>query len=529
MKHYFFTIISIITLTFFYNCSKSDNGLNNEDNSIPKEEPEETFNYTSSAKYNLNIIYFVPKGSKSRKDSHRRLSEILLQGQEFYKKNMNDYGFGNKTFNLLVDAQKKRIKITYIDGNLSASGYPYEGGGNKMIPEIEAYYNTNPNEKNSDHYLVLSPVSDPTTSDVPYYGLGKWCFASDFDDMDIKHLGTGTSLGTRATTYIGGLLHELGHGLNLPHNKEKVSDFSNSNKGTCLMGSGNYTYGSAPTFLSEASCSILNNNQVFNNSSGTFYTGATASIKNLQASFENNNINISGTVETDVTVNSISIYNDPADDNADYDAVTWATKLEADNTFSINMPISELHKKENTEYVLRLLLNHTSGDITRLSYAYKFVNGIPIIDFGEKDYLNKSKWVIESFSTEESSGQENTGLASAILDNNNETYWHSCWNGSCASANYPHSITVDTGETIAVEGFAFTQRKTLSRTIKDIEIFISDDNATWISLGNYILKNVNTIQNIRLDNQATFRYFRIEAKSSYDGDRFAALAEVYCF
>ena len=224
MKQSFFTVISIITLAFFYNCSKSDSGLNNEDNSTPKEETEETFNYTSSAKYNLNIIYFVPKGSKSRKDSHRRLSEILLQGQEFYKKNMNDYGFGDKTFNLLVDAQKKRIKITYIDGNLSASGYPYEGGGNKMIPEIEAYYNANPNEKNSDHYLVLSPVSDPTTSDVPYYGLGKWFFASDFDDIDIKHLGTGNTLGTRATTYIGGLLHELGHGLNLPHNKEKVSD-----------------------------------------------------------------------------------------------------------------------------------------------------------------------------------------------------------------------------------------------------------------------------------------------------------------
>ena len=529
MRKYFLLVVSVFAILFFMNCSKT------EDETIFEEEEEEeiiveeTFNYTSAATYNLNVVYFIPKDKKDNLESHRRLSEILLQGQNFYKENMIDNGFGDKTFNMLVDKEKNKIKIDYVVGQYDASYYPYECGGNKMIPEIEAYYAVNPAKKNSEHYLVLTPVDDPKNSDVPYYGLGKWCFATDFNNMDIKHLGTGNTYSENATIYIGGLLHELGHGLNLPHNKEKVSDKSNSEKGTALMGAGNYTYGKSPTFITKASCAILNNNQIFNTTNNAYYSGVSGTIKELAATFENGIINISGTVEADVSVNNISIYNDPADDDADYDAVTWFAPITANNTFTISMPINELHKKENTEYVLRILLNHTNGDITRLSYAYKFENGIPIIDFGEKEYVSKTSWSIKSVSSEEASGQENTGLAAAILDNDASTYWHSCWSSSCASATYPHSITVDVGEGLTVDGFAFIQRNTLSRAIKEVEIFVSDDNITWTSVGNYILNNVNTAQNIRLTNKATFRYFKIEAKSSHDGDRFAALAEVYCF
>ena len=115
------------------------------------------------------------------------------------------------------------------------------------------------------------------------------------------------------------MLHELGHGLNLPHNKEKVSDASSTSKGTSLMGNGNYTYGYTSTFLSEASCAILNNNQVFNNTDNQFYAGATASVTDLNVTYSNGNIDISGRIDSDVPVNSINIYHDPADDNTDYD------------------------------------------------------------------------------------------------------------------------------------------------------------------------------------------------------------------
>tara|TARA_R110002049_G_scaffold302821_1_gene496286 strand:- start:696 stop:2297 length:1602 start_codon:yes stop_codon:yes gene_type:complete len=530
LKTYLFKSILLFTLLpVIFNCSKNED-VEKKQETQKEEEVTETFNYTSTSKYSLNVIYFIPKDMSIRTDSHRRLSEILLQGQEFYKQNMISYGFGEKTFGLFEDKEKDRVKITYIEGKHNASNYPSSGGGTAMRGEIQAYFDKNPTEKASEHFLVTFPVDDPKTADVSYYGQGKWSFASDFNDMDIKHLGNGGTLGTNATTYIGGMLHELGHGLNLPHNKEKVSDASSTSKGTSLMGNGNYTYGYTSTFLSEASCAILNNNQVFNNTDNQFYAGATASVTDLNVTYSNGNIDISGRIDSDVPVNSINIYHDPADDNTDYDAVSWSTKVESDNTFTIATPIDELHKKGNIPYVLRLGLNHTSGDMTYISYAYKFVNDIPIIDIGEKDYTSRINWSINDFSSEQTGGLENTGLASAILDNNPDTYWHSCYSGSCSSgAAYPHSITVDTGALITVDGFAFTQRQNLSRSIKDLEILISDDNATWTSTGDYTLLKSNNVQNIRLKNQAAFRYFKIVAKSAHDENRFAALAEVFCF
>lgn len=522
----------IIASTILY-CSKSEDTQQEQevidqetDNELPE---EDNFNYTSPKTHNLNIIYFIPKDIENRINSHKRISEILLQGQEFYKQNMIAYGFGEKTFGLLVDTEKNRVKVTYINGKHDASHYPYEGGGNIMKEEILTYFTANPNEKNSEHFLVISPVNDPKNNDAPYYGIGKWCFATDFNDMDVKHLGNTSELGRNATVYIGGLLHELGHGLNLPHNKEKASDISNPNKGTCLMGGGNYTYGSTPTFISEASCAILNNNQIFNNTNSNFYTGATGAINNLVATVNDNIINVSGTIVSSIPVNRVNVYHDPADDNANYDAVSWSTTVSDHNTFNLSMAVNELHKKGNTPYVLRFLLNHTSGDITNISYAYKFVNDKPVIDIGEKNYLDKTNWTITSISSEEASGQENTGLASAILDSNYQTYWHSCWTGTCAESSYPHSITINTGETVTANGFAFVQRQNLSRSIKNIEIFISNDNANWTSVGNHVLLNSNSVQNIRLENQVSFKYFKIEAKTAHDSNRFAALAEVFCF
>ena len=47
------------------------------------------------------------------------------------------------------------------------------------------------------------------------------------------------SLGRFNTVYIGGTIHELGHGLSLPHN---LATKEEAKRGTALMGAGNYTY-----------------------------------------------------------------------------------------------------------------------------------------------------------------------------------------------------------------------------------------------------------------------------------------------
>ena len=514
-------ILSVIAISIVMACSSDDPKPQSEEEKLPE---AESFAYTSSAQYNLNVIYFVPNDISERQQWHRRLSEILLQGQDFVLKHMKDYGFGDKTVNMMVDEAKSRIKITCIKGKFATSHYPYEGGGAKMIEEIDAYFVDHPNDKHSDHTLVLIPVNnpDPGQRDIPYYGYGRYCFALDYNEMDVAYLKDEDERGQRATTYIGGLLHELGHALNLPHNKQTVSADQDPERGTALMGGGNYTYGKYPTYLTKASCAILNNCQVVcSDESQDFYSEVSMDITAMQAKYENGQLVISGGFNTDVPVNQVCFYNDPATDNADYDAVTWSVGVDNGNAFSVNMPVNELFQRGNTPYVLRLRFCHVNGSISTYSYAYEFKGDDLVIEFGDQPYLDRSAWSVIDFSS-----QENGEQATNVLDGDKDTFWHSRW--STDATSYPHYITIDMGQDLSVNGFTFIQRDGM-RKVKDIEILVSLDKETWESNGSFQLKEINTAQHVFLSQSSNFRYFKVIAKSAFDAQQFAAMAEIMCF
>ncbi|WP_185154395.1 DUF3472 domain-containing protein [Fulvivirga sp. M361] len=169
------------------------------------------------------------------------------------------------------------------------------------------------------------------------------------------------------------------------------------------------------------------------------------------------------------------------------------------------------------------------------SEFFRTANGInPPIDFSklpkpelpvEPKLLDKSTWTVIDFSTQEDQGGEgDTGRAADILDGNKDTYYHSCWNGCTATP--PHHISIDMSQSIKIDGFRFTQRQTLSRAVKDIELQISSDNNNWESLGDFVLQKASDDQDINLSEPKTFRYFKFIVKSAHDGESHAAMAEI---
>lgn len=517
--------MSLLFLISFFSCEQIE-----EKPIIGEDEDEETFEYISEKPYNLNVIYFVPADKVPNENYHQRLSEIMLDGQAFFLKYMKHWGYGNKTFGLLKDDSKKRVKIHVINGTKPASAYPYEGGGNEMRKEIDAYFSENPSEKSSEHFLVISAVNQAVTgganpADVPFYGIGRYAYALDYPGMSIDDLGKDGVAGSEATKWIGGLLHEMGHGLNLPHCKEKVSEASDPNLGTSLMGSGNYTYGNSPTCLTHSSAAYLNNCQVFAESQGNFYGPVSSSISSIQANFENGSIKISGTFESDVPVSDLTFSNRPESDAGGYQAVKWVEKPDG-TSFSVAMPIEEFWQKGNTLYDFSIVRHHTNGANTATNYAYSFENDVPSVDFGDRDELDKSAWSIVDFSSEETSGEGQTGRAADVIDGDSETYWHSQWTGNAAS--YPHHFTVDMSEVKTAKGLSITQRNG-QRKIKAYKLFVSNNNSDWTLLKEGEIPNLSGRVYFDLASESSFRYFKFEAINSHDGHQFAALAEIGFF
>lgn len=473
--------------------------------------------------YNLNVIYFVPSDGDTVANFRNRLNGILRHGQTFYAKWMNYWGFGDRTFGVSNDALG-RVKITVVNGALTKASYPYEGGGNTVIAELNTYFAAHPADKESEHTLVIMPASSYDASGepggVPFYGLGRWCFALDYAQMDTSYLGAGGTLGDRATKWIGGLMHELGHGLNLPHNRGKVSEEADATKGTALMGSGNYTYGKTPTFITKASAAQLNNCQVFRSSTATgIYGGGSVTISNLQADYVSGNITLGVKFSATQTVNNVIVYQD-RDDGADYDAVAWVATPSGDSIY-LSMPISELQNTTGT-YKLRIRFLFSNGSVSEKSYAYSFSSNVPVLNISMKTLKSRTGWSITSVDS-----QENDGAAINLLDGDPATLWHTQW--KTTNPAHPHTVVIDMGATQTIAGLAFLQRENLNGSLKDITVYTSTDNITYATGIAHTLQNVNTYQYYTFASPRSARYIKIVSTNNYLGTNHAILAELGAF
>ena len=339
----------------------------------------ENNDYISDNAYSLNVVYFVPTDRSILPNYQERLSKFLRYGQEYYRSSMIRNGYKN-TFGLSVKrSDTSSVRITVVRGMNTASNYTYKYKGT-IEAEIKNYFATNPTLATGDHYLVFSSVNDIDHADAPFYGLGRFCYALDYPDFDIKYLGQNNVKGRLVAKWFGGMMHELAHGLNLPHSQETKTE--DRTLGKNLLGTGNYVFGSDPTFINRAGAAILDKCQLFSKIKKTFYNASDAALTSLDGKVDNGGFIVSGTFSTTDVVTDVNIYQDPDARENDYDAVAWSRKPES-NSFRISMPLSDLQTPSGS-YVLRIGLIMGNGNVSNLSYPYVFNNGKPVINFNFK-------------------------------------------------------------------------------------------------------------------------------------------------
>lgn len=323
---------------------------------------------------NLNIIYFVPNDNPALPNYKKRISDLMIHFQQYVTSEMNRNGFYGKTLGLPLDPTTNRVKIITVQGAHGQSYYDYSSGSSRVWSEIQVYKTSNPTEfTNSVHHFIILPIRSDA-GDQPFYGTGRNAYALDFNQLSLEFLSTTTS------AYIGGFFHELGHGLNLPHNRQKKGE--QSTLGTALMGSGNGTYGKSPTFLSYGDCAILFRNEVFQPSTiSNQYASNSTSVVITNASFNTNtqSFTIQGSLSSTLAVNHVLAYFDPisSSGNTDHDSPMWAQSISGNN-FSINVSLSDLYSTGSTPYGLNIRLLADNGSLNTHSFSFNFADNIPV-------------------------------------------------------------------------------------------------------------------------------------------------------
>lgn len=541
MKKLLVIISLVITSTLLYtSCNKSEDPIDK----IIDENPDDGLllgDYISDYPNNLNVVYFVPSDSEPLADYHRRISGIMLHMQDWYKKEMEFNGFGKKTFGLEVNEKDANyVRITVVNGEKGKLSYPYEGGGSKAGAEIDAYFAAHPDEKASDHTIVFMPSIEGEhgwdAGGVPFYGMGRSCYVLDYKYFDISTWMDGTDEGK--SNWIGGTIHELGHGLNLPHNQHLATDGWVS-----MMSWGNHDYNYTPNniHLTKASAAILNNCQVFTkDASKVFYdVYPSHTIKSFRIYADETNLYLRCKFTADNPVNAVIAFNDPktSADDSNYNAISWCTtNVINGDSIALVMPLDGINSEyKNNPFDLNIRFCHENGDFSYDSFKYSFKNGKPDIDIDIKEILKKdnSNWAVAGFSSEEASGEgSDNGRVIHAIDNNTSTFWHSEWSG--AQPDYPHYFVIDMSQEETLNGLSFIHRNNkYNGRPKGITIETSSDNASWTVQGNYTLSDQSLEQTIELPQAIACRYFKVTIKTGYDegGEiiHFTHLAEIGAF
>lgn len=119
------------------------------------------------------------------------------------------------------------------------------------------------------------------------------------------------------------------------------------------------------------------------------------------------------------------------------------------------------------------------------------------------------------------------GAASAALDGNPSTLWHSAWSAVPTPAIYPHHITLDLGTTYQVDGFGYLPRQTgTNGMFKGYEVYVSADGQNWglpVKTGEF--PNSRDLQRLTFPAKPG-RYLKFVGTSSLNGAVFGAAAEL---
>lgn len=303
----------------------------------------------------LKVAYFVPSDRTPLDDHPARLERVLSEVQAFYKKGMEEAGYGPRTFPLDRD-EGGRLRIHVVRGALPMRSY---GRNDSEKVRREVRQALRPRGVDLDRetiviFQLLLEWKDGATTEVgPYVGGGgpsggtAWVYDDRLLDPQLLgskepggYYGSPCSIGEFNSHYIGGVAHELGHALGLPHDCERKAE--RAAKGQSLMGGGNHTYGREKrgegpgTFLSAASALALARHPLF---TGTRFVPAASECRllDLRADFQGGRLILSGRAEGAPPAYGAIAYDDDPRIPADYDAVGWTAPVGKDGGFRVEI------------------------------------------------------------------------------------------------------------------------------------------------------------------------------------------------
>lgn len=346
------------------------------------------------AKRVLHIVCWTPADRELPDNYQVRLTRIMKHIQNFYLREMERFGFEGRTIGLPFDDRDQLVLHT-VRGQHGTNHYT-KSSGNEIRKECLPTLKKAGIDAERETIMIMCNLATWDQQKLrfkhesPYYAGGSFrsgtAWQLDSPELDSKNLVLKTpmifdgeygriSLGKHNSIFIGGIAHELGHALGLPHCRARPDE---AVRGTALMGSGNRTYGDElrgegrGSFLTLAHALRLASHPQFSGSVKGLQQQARAFIDDLTITSERKAIHIEGVVKGSPPIYAVVAYFDP-DGGGDYDSTTATAIPAGDGRFEIYSDALRAGKKGQ----LRLFPLHANGSaagqMSRTPFRYSYL------------------------------------------------------------------------------------------------------------------------------------------------------------
>ena len=359
----------------------------------------------------VHIVLWTPSDREPAPRYRERLSAIMRDIRSYYAREMERLGFGPRTIQL-DEEEGGLVRIHVVRGKAPYAEYDV-GSGHRIREECVPVLRAAGIEPARETLVLFCNMSnwDEKTRAIrqnsPYYAGGDhrggtaWQVDSPILDIDLlSNSGDNVrdgqygniSIGRYNSIFIGGIAHELGHALGLPHNRARRDEAAAF--GTALMGDGNRTYGQERrnegkgSFITLAHGLRLASHPMFSGSIKGMNIQATARPENLRIEADGKGIRVTGTVRADPPVYAVLAYMDP-EGGGDYDATTATAVPDSDGNFALDC--RALVPGKAGELRLTFLQAHGAASGSMSSTPYRFAYSVDktgLVDLGSvPDFL----------------------------------------------------------------------------------------------------------------------------------------------
>jgi hypothetical protein len=308
----------------------------------------------------LRVLYWTPADREPAPRYRERLTRVMRYTQEFYTTQMASYGFGRRTVGLEIEADGL-LKLRVVRGPNPFLSYRTESG-QEIRRDCVAVLEKEGITADDETLVIFCNLATwdeqkrAMRQNSPYYAGGDhrkgtaWQVDSPLLDPDLLAEKTAMltdgqyghiSVGRYNSIFVGGVVHEVGHAISLPHCTQDPAELAT--RGHALMGSGNRTMGEElrgegpGTFLTFGHALRLLTHVQFSGSGRGMKEQPTVQWHDLGvAGGDGGPITVTGRVEGTIPVYAVIAYADP-NGGGDYDAPIGAGVPRADGTFTVTV------------------------------------------------------------------------------------------------------------------------------------------------------------------------------------------------